>query len=158
MKITTSFFLTTCFLFSVASCAELNTLTDNLLTDKNEETRQVQNSFDSQKSAIEDSARAGYLTWVQAARNVRDLDRSFAGRGRWKFDSDDDEYYAYCIAMAERLDSKQITFAQYDALRTQRFSQIVARRQQIYNSQPRSNSTNCRSTRNADGSVSTNCN
>lgn len=62
--------------------------------------------------------------------------------------------------MAERLDNKQITFAQYDALRTQRFSQIVARRQQIYNSQPRSNSnsTNCRSTRNADGSVSTNCN
>ena len=117
----------------------------------------MQNSFDSQKQAIEDRARGGYMTWVQAARDVRELDRSFAGKGNWKFDSDNDEYHAYSIAIAEQLDNKKITFAQYDALRTQRFGQIMARREQINNSQPHSNSTNCRSVRNSDGSVSTNC-
>ena len=159
MKTTASFFLSAYLLFSIAGCAELNNLTDSLFTDKREESRQAQNSFDTQKSAIENRASAGNINQVQAAQYVRNLDRSFAGTGNWKFDSDDEEYYAYCIAMAERLDRKQITFAQYDALRTQRFSQIVARRQQINNSQPRSSSsTNCRSIRNADGSVSTNCN
>ena len=161
MKQTAYFFIIVGFLAFVTGCAELDsiseTLSNDLFTDKNEETQHAQSAFDSQKSAIENRAAAGHIKWAQAARNVRDLDRSFTGKGRWKFDSDDEEYHAYCIATAEHLDNKQITFAQYDALRTQRFNQITARRQQINNSQPRRDNTNCRSVRNPDGSVSTNC-
>ena len=157
MTRTKSIFLITLLLLTGAGCAELNVLSESLFTDKRAEARQTQSEFDSQKAAIDYRAQSGYITWVQAAREVRDLDRSLVGNGTRKFDSDDEEYHAYCIAMAERLDKKQITFAQYDALRTQRFSQIVARRQQLNNSAPRSNATNCRSVRNQDGSVSTNC-
>jgi len=140
-----------------SGCATLNSISDSLFTDYSEENREAQDMFETQKAAIEQRAAAGYLTWVQAARNVRDVDRSLVGRGTWKFDGDDEEYHAFCIALAERLDSKRITFSQYDALRTQRFSQIAARRQQLINSQPRSGNTNCRSVRNPDGSVSTTC-
>ena len=158
MKRMVTRFLAICLLLSISGCAELNAIGDNLFTDMNAQMREVQESFDRQKLAFEDRARGGYTTWAEAARNVRNLDRSFVGNGRWKFDSDDEEYHAYSIATAERVDSKQLSFAQYDALRTRRFSEIVARRQLLINSQPRSNSTNCRSIRNADGSVSTVCN
>lgn len=149
-----------CALFAI-SCAELNsisnTLGNSLFTDQEQESREAQSAFDSKTRSIEASAAAGYQTWTQAARSIRDADRSFVGQGRWKFDSDDEEYHAYCIALAERVDNKQMTFTQYDALRTRRLSEITARRQSLINSQPRSNSTNCRSVRNADGSISTNC-
>lgn len=141
-----------------SGCAELNSFSDNLFTDQREESRQVQSAFDRQKERIEARAAAGTITWVQAARNVRDMDRSWVGKTpTWKFDSDDDEYHAYSIAPAARVDSKQLTFVQYDAMRTQRFSQIAVRRQQLNNAQPRSSTTNCRSVRNPDGSLSTNC-
>ena len=105
MKQTAYFFIIVGFLAFVTGCAELDsiseTLSNDLFTDKNEETQHAQSAFDSQKSAIENRAAAGHIKWAQAARNVRDLDRSFTGKGRWKFDSDDEEYHAYCIATAE---------------------------------------------------------
>ena len=149
-----------CALSTLSGCADLNSLSQSLFTDQREEAREFQSAFDRQKNAIEARASAGYITWAQAARNVRDLDRSWVGKTpTWKFDSDDEEYHAYSIALAERVDAKQLSFSQYDAMRTQRFSQITARRQQINSSQPRSSTspTNCRSVRNLDGSFSTNC-
>ena len=60
--------------------------------------------FDDAKARTEQKAHAGQITWVQAATQVRDLDKKVASvpelQGTWKFDSDDAEYHAYCIAMA----------------------------------------------------------
>ena len=60
-------------------CAALNSVSDSLFTDRSEKSREVQDIFYRQKAAIEGRAAAGYLTWVHAARNVRDVDRSLAG-------------------------------------------------------------------------------
>lgn len=115
----------------------------------------VQDAFDKQKTANEDEARAGRITWGDAAQLTRLLDKQFAeslrSKGRsdlWVFDSNDEEYHAYCIALAEQLDKKKISFAEYDAARTKRFNEIQLRRQTlanqaqiISNTQPRS--SNC---------------
>ena len=112
--------------------------------------KDLNNRFDAAKAQIDQKALSGQISWVQAAIQVRELDKKIAANSGierlhlWKFDSDDEEYHAYCIALAERLDKKQITFAQFDAARTQRFNQIQARRQGlsaqqqiIQNTQPR---------------------
>ena len=87
--------------------------------------RRVQNAFDTAKERLEQRARAGEITWVEAATKTRDLDKYFAQRTdldtSWKFDQDDEEYHAYAIALAERLDRKQISYAEFDASRIQRF-------------------------------------
>ena len=115
---------------TLSACAGLGLGTDN---------RRVQNAFDTGKARLEQKARAGEITWVQAATQTRELDQYFARRTdldtTWKFDQDDEEYHAYCIALAERLDRKQISFAEFDAARLQRFNAIQARRQSLNNQQ-----------------------
>ncbi|MBS3952185.1 MAG: hypothetical protein KGZ88_04470 [Methylomicrobium sp.] len=101
--------------------------------------RWVQNAFDVEKAKIEQKAASGEISWVQAATNTRDLDMYFAGRTdldtTWKYDQDDEEYHAYCIALAERLDRKQISYAEFDAARLQRFNAIQYREQALYTQQ-----------------------
>ena len=92
--------------------------------------------FEKMQNQYEQQARNGSIKWVEAAGRTRDLDKSLAeDQGiifkDWKYDQDDDEYHSYCLALAERLDRKQITFSQFDAARKARFNQIVARRQSL---------------------------
>lgn len=77
-------------------------------------------------------AKDGKITWVEAATLRREADKTLANNKAgyytsWKFDSDDEEFHAYCIALAERLDRRAITFAQYDAARIAKFNQIQNR-------------------------------
>ena len=115
---------------ALAGCAQLNDLSDSLFSDPRAENVETQRFFDQRKAEIEDQARSKRITWVEAARRVRDLDRSLAGRGTWIFNSYDDEYHAYCIALAEQVDTGRLSYAQYDAMRTRRFNEIQQRRQQ----------------------------
>ncbi len=97
------------------------------------DTKKAQEEFETEKGRIEAYARANIITWVEAARRVRELDRSFARRtdldANWKFDYNDEEYHAFSIAAAALVDSGRVTFTEYDAARTKRFSEIVARQQ-----------------------------
>lgn len=138
----------TLVLFALAGCA--------VGPSRQQVSAQLNANFDSAKAQIEQKSQSGQITWVHAAKQVRALEKEIASRvnssgnsSYWKFDSDDEEYHAYCIALAERLDNHQITYAQYDAARTQRFNEIQVRRQSlnaqqsiIQNTQlqPRSNS------------------
>ncbi|UUZ65143.1 hypothetical protein LP417_11130 [Polaromonas sp. P1-6] len=120
-------YLITAFLIcTLSACAGLGLGTDN---------RKVQNTFDTAKARLDQKARTGEITWVQAATQTRELDKYFARRTdldtTWKYDQDDEEYHAYCIALAERLDRKLITFSEFDAARIQRFNAIQARRQSL---------------------------
>lgn len=112
--------------FTLSACVGLRHGSDN---------RRVQDAFDTEKARLEQQVRAGEKTWVQAATQTRELDKYFARRTdidtTWKYDQDDEEYHAYCIALAERLDGKQISFAEFDAARLQRFNEIQARRQSL---------------------------
>lgn len=88
------------------------------------------------KSETDDLAKAGKMTWVEASIRVRDADKRLADNKAgydtsWKFDSDDEEYHAYVIAIAERLDQKLISFAAFDASRIAKRNEIDARRQSI---------------------------
>lgn len=81
-------------------------------------------------------AAAGKTTWVQASKRIRDADKYLAENKSgydtsWKFDSDDEEYHSYVIAMAERLDLKQISFSVFDAARIAKRNEIDTRRQSI---------------------------
>jgi hypothetical protein len=120
------FFIGILALFSLAACGVMKFGTDNQF---------VQSSFDSQRLQLEQRAMAGEITWVQAVMQTRDLDKHFANRQdldtTWKFDSDEEEYHAYCIALAERLDKKEVSFAQFDAARLERLNSIRARRQSL---------------------------
>jgi hypothetical protein len=110
----------------VAACGVVKLGTDN---------RKVQAMFDAEKSHLERQASSGEITWVQATSRTRDLDKSLAGRAdldtTWKFDRDDEEYHAYSIAIAERLDGKQITFAEFDSLRIARLNSIRTRAESL---------------------------
>ena len=102
----------------------------------------ITNRFENAKSQLEQNAQAGRITWVQAESRIRDLDKEVKTRldasgasHNWRYDSGDDEYYAYCIALAEKLDKNEITFAQFDAARKRAFNQVEARRQSLENQQ-----------------------
>lgn len=123
--------LLSALLVAAPGCADLNRLDSQLgsvFRDLNAETREAQQTFDRQKAEIESTAFARQISWSEAARQVRELDKSLVGRGRWRFDSNDEEYHAYCLLTAEQLDLGRITYAYYDALRTRRFNEIQARR------------------------------
>lgn len=106
---------------------------------------ELNDRFESTKEQLEQKAQAGQITWIQAERQIRDLDKQMkskldasGARHTWRYDTGDEEYYAYCIALAEQLDNHKITFAQFDVARKQRFNQIQARRQELTeNSRPR---------------------
>jgi hypothetical protein len=100
----------------------------------------LNNRFENTKSQLENQARAGQITWVQAESKIRDLDKEVKIRldatkasHTWRYDSGDEEYYAYCIALAEKLDKNEITFAQFDAERIRTLNQIQARRRGLEN-------------------------
>ncbi|PKD41056.1 hypothetical protein CWO84_07320 [Methylomonas sp. Kb3] len=119
-------FIVLFLLCCLPACAGLGLGLDN---------RRVQNAFETSKARLEQKATAGQITWVQAAKETRDMDKHLAGRtdldANWKYDQDDEEYHAYCIALAERLDRQQISFAEFNALRLERFNLIQARRQSL---------------------------
>lgn len=99
---------------------------------------EINNRFNIAKEQREQNAKAGKMTWVQAQSEIKDLDKGVKERldatgaiHTWRYDSGDDEYYAYCIALAEQLDRKQISFAEFDALRIERFNAIETRRQSL---------------------------
>ncbi len=100
------------------------------------DSRKLQSEFDARKGQLEQKAQAGEITWVQAVTQTREMDKSFAHRTdlytNWKYDQDDEEYHAYCLVLAERLDQKQISFAEFDSERITRFNAIQARRQSLY--------------------------
>lgn len=121
-------------LVSATGCSVMGDAIDEILTTPSTKRRLANESFEDTKSEIESRARQGMISWAQAVRELRETDRDLAqenNRGVWKYDSDDEEYYAYCLQLAERLDSRQITYAQFDAARIQRLNQINARRQQL---------------------------
>ena len=102
----------------------------------------ISNRFENAKSQLEQNAQAGRITWVQAESRIRDLDKEVkvkldasGASHTWRYDSGDEEYYAYCIALAEKLDKNEITFAQFDAARKRAFNQVEARRQGLENQQ-----------------------
>ena len=94
--------------------------------------------FDAEKSKIESYAHGGAISWVDAANRVRELDKRFAARSdidiAWKYDYNDEEYYAFSVAAASLLDKKQITFIDYDLARTRKLSEISNR--QVSNARP----------------------
>ena len=93
-----------------------------------------ESEFDLEKSKIESYAHGGVISWVDAANRVRELDKRFAARSdidiAWKYDYNDEEYYAFSVAAASLLDKKQITFIDYDLARTRKLSEITNRRAQ----------------------------
>jgi len=102
----------------------------------------LQDRFEDAKSQLEKKAQAGQITWVQAQSRIRDMDKeakvkldATSVRHTWRYDSGDEEYYAYCIALAEKLDKHEITFAQFDAARMRAFNQVEARRQSLQSQQ-----------------------
>jgi hypothetical protein len=103
-------------------------------------------AYDAKQTEIDQKALRGEITWVQAAMYMRNLDKNLAQRSTfsWKYDKDDEEYHSYCLALAERLDKKQISFSEYNAARIQRFNAIRARSEALMNSAPRQ--TNCTTT------------
>lgn len=97
---------------------------------------EVSRRFDIAKEQREQRAKAGQMTWVEAEQQIRDLDKGIKERmdatgavHTWKYDSDDEEYYAFCIDLAEKLDRKQISFSEFDARRIERLNTIQSRRQ-----------------------------
>lgn len=108
----------------------------------------INNRFDTEKSIMERRANSGEVSWVRATTHMRDYDKMLAripdNAGYWKYNSDDEEYHSFSIALAERLDKKKITWAQFDAARIQKLNQIKARTQMLRNSEPRSTSCTTR--------------
>lgn len=89
-----------------------------------EQQKVMQHQFAERKARIEQRASNGEITWVQAAREVRTLHR----RSGWDFERADEEFHAYNATLAEQVDAGRLTYAQYDAMRTQRFNEIERRR------------------------------
>jgi hypothetical protein len=118
------------FLFVLTGCADIEGGRDRNST---------QRAYDSERLEIEQKAMSGEITWVLAEIRTRELDKYFAYRKdlnpTWKYDRNDEEYHAYCIALAERLDKREITYAAFNASRLERFNAIQARQFSLYNQQ-----------------------
>lgn len=87
------------------------------------------NMYNKVKADADTKAMAGEISWVEASIRVRDADKFLAENKAgydtsWKFDANDIEYHAYVIAIAERLDRGEITFAAFDALRIAKLNEI----------------------------------
>lgn len=102
----------------------------------------LQDRFEDAISQLEEKAQTGQITWVQAQSRIRDMDKEVkvkldatGAEHTWRYDSGDEEYYAYCVALAEKLDKREITFAQFDAARKRAFNQVNDRRQSLQNQQ-----------------------
>jgi hypothetical protein len=143
-------------ILSLSGCALLEGVSSELGLSPSckEKSAEIQEIFDSKQSESESDALAGRYTWVKREILMREFDKHIASlpeaRCAWKYDSDDEEFHAYAVALAERLDKREITYAQFNAARTQRYNQIQARRKQlnlqqqaVRNSQPRT--TTCTS-------------
>jgi hypothetical protein len=89
-----------------------------------EQQKALEREFAERQAQIEQRAREGEITWVQAARETRNLHR----RSGWSFERTDEEFHAYNASLAEQLDAGRLTYAQYDAMRTQRLNDIERRR------------------------------
>lgn len=116
-------------LFGIAGCQKMV---------KPEVVNEINNRFKIAIEQREKMAKAGQITWVQSQQEIRDLDKGVKERldatgasHTWHYDTWDEEYYAFCIALAEKLDQKEITFAEFDAERIERFNAIEARRQEL---------------------------
>ena len=143
-----------------------------------EAAREMQSSFNRQKTTIEGRAMAGEITWVAAVAQERELDKQFASQAitvtrfnlsgysygpSWKYDIDDEEYYAYCLSLAEKLDAKEIRYSVFDYLRVQKFNELNKSRRQVQSSERAANaaaqsrSATCKSSSDAVGNVVTKC-
>ena len=122
-----------CLFAVTAGCTSINALNrtvDSLFEDRQEESRLAQEKYDQAKLALDRAAEKKLTTWSEAARRLRDINRSLAGKGNWRFDSYDEEYHAFCILAAQQLDIGRINFSYYDAMRTRKFNEIQTRRKQ----------------------------
>ena len=142
--------------------------------------REKSSNFDRQKTAIEGRAKAGELTWVSAITQERELDKQFASQATtvfnvnlsgysyghsWKYDIDDEEYYAYCLALAEKLDAKEIRYSDFDYLRIQKLNELNKSRSQVQSSEESARAAsaaaarpkNCTSSSDMTGNIVTTC-
>ena len=116
----------------IASLALLSACTFGL-----ESARSDAAEFEVQKAALEERAKNGSISWVSAITQQRELDKRFASKATtiyriglsgywygpsWKYDSNDDEYYAFCLTLAEKLDAKEIKYSEFDSVASQRYS------------------------------------
>lgn len=95
-------------------------------------TPRFQAAYDRTTAELDQKAKIGQITWVEAATRRKEADRNLAQNASkydtsWKFDRYDEEFHAYCILMADKLDKRIITFAEYDLARTEKFNQIQER-------------------------------
>lgn len=97
-----------------------------------------QKAYDDAVVFFERKAEAGEISWVEAAQKIRQADWNLAEAKRtegfdttWKFDLNDEEYHAYCIALAERVDKGLVSPYEYRAARIAKFNEISVRQQMI---------------------------
>lgn len=111
------------------------------------DTPALQEIYDKAKQKGDELAKAGSITWVEASQKVRDADKYIADRKAdfrtsWKFDYDDQEYHAYVISIAEKVDSGVLSFHEFEALRTAKFNEIRYRRASSIANNQNQSSTN----------------
>ncbi len=129
MKINFIKFWTIIFCISLGGCV-VNPLM--AILDPERDTPAFWDAYNKKTRELDQMAKTGQITWVDAATRRREADRILANNKAgyytsWKFDLNDEEFHAYCIALAEKLDKKQITFADYDSARIAKFNQIRER-------------------------------
>lgn len=91
---------------------------------------EAQHQYDELQRLADENATKGAYSWSESARRLREADKMMASSSdypTWRYDSNDEEYHSFCVAMAERLDKRLISFAEYDAARIAKFNAIRAR-------------------------------
>lgn len=104
-----------------------------------DEVRLQESQYKRQIAKVEEEAQAGRTTWVEAVRRIRDLDKEHAAESRtirylnlngyffgpaWVYNEKDEEYYSYCLALAEKVDNGTLTFLEFDHLRIRKRNEL----------------------------------
>lgn len=100
--------------------------------------QELSNFYNNSSATLESQAEAGQITWVEAATKIRYMDWKLANSAgqfdtSWKFDSNDEEFHQYSIALAERVDKRQISVPQYKSMKLQKLNQVQQRQQILRN-------------------------
>lgn len=154
------------FLYALIACLLVSCSGSGQRRSSNSESRipVTTESYEKIRKSFESQAERGQITWKEAAIRTRDLDKDFYARAgffsSWKYDSDDEEFHAFCIALAERVDRKLMTVSEYDAARIARMNALNARSQMLNASQPIQNSSSgvvCTLSRQWSSGMNKNC-
>lgn len=104
-----------------------------------DEFRLQESRYQQQIAEVEDEAKSGQVKWADAVRRMREIDKQRAADSAtiryfnmngyysgpsWVYNEKSEEYFSYCLALAEKVDLGALSFLEFDHLRVRKRNEL----------------------------------